>query len=37
VGLDGSHVTLDSVGITGVQLTVGRYSILVDIGYGLGS
>jgi hypothetical protein len=26
-----------SVGITGVQLTVGRYSILVDVGYGLGS
>jgi hypothetical protein len=25
------------VGNTGVQLTVGRYSILVDVGYGLGS
>jgi hypothetical protein len=26
-----------SVGNTGVQLTVGRYGVLVDIGYGLGS
>jgi hypothetical protein len=26
-----------TVGITGVQLTVGRYSILVDIRYRLGN
>jgi hypothetical protein len=26
-----------TVGSTGVQLTVGRYSVLVDIGYGLRS
>jgi hypothetical protein len=28
---------LESVGNTGVQLTVGRYGFLVDIGCGLGS
>jgi hypothetical protein len=26
-----------SVGNTGVQLTVGRYGVLVDVGCGLGS
>jgi hypothetical protein len=26
-----------TVGNTGVQLTVGRYSVLVDVGCGLGS
>jgi hypothetical protein len=25
------------VGNTGVQLTIGRYSVLVDVGCGLGS
>jgi hypothetical protein len=28
---------IDCVGNTGVQLTVGRYGVLVDVGYGLGS
>jgi hypothetical protein len=29
--------TLLGVGNTGVQLTVGRYGVLVDVGCGLGS
>jgi hypothetical protein len=31
------HSITVSVGNTGVQLTVGRYGVLVDVGYGSGS